>query len=539
MRFALRLACVLVLAGFALPAPASALVFGVTATAEPRLVSFDPATPGTIVAAPRITGLEAGETVHGADLRPATGTLTLLTTAVTGAARMRTLDAGTGQVGPPIALVPDPIDSTSPYVGLNVGNGVGVDFNPVPDRLRIVTTAGDNLRVNPANGFVTTDGTLNPGSPLVIGAAYTNSFPGATTTTLFDIDDTTDGLAIQNPPNNGTLVAVGALGIALVNPQDVSFDISPAGNVGYLTARIAAGATTGFYTVNLTTGAVTLVGTAGDSSTPIRGFAIARNVVRVASSVVERREGDGTATVTVERVSPHLGARVDYTTVNGTATAGSDFTPQTGTLVFAVGETSKTITISLADDTVVEPSESFSVALSSPVPELGTTATLAAASTTISVVNDDATPADRDGDGAPDATDNCPNVSNQNQADADRDGVGTACDLTEIVVLKDTTKPVVLGSASEISRARLRTRGLRVRFSCSEACKISGRLVAGTKTAASKSGSLTKAGAGTLTFKASKSGLRAIGRRKRLKVVLKATDAAGNTSSFTFSVRIT
>ena len=539
MKFALRLACVLVLAGLALPASASALVFGVTAAAEPRLVSFDPAFPGTILAAPRITGLDAGETVHGADLRPATGIFTLLTTDVTGAARIRTLDVGTAEVGPAIALVPDPIDSTSPYAGMNVGGGVGVDFNPVPDRMRVVTAAGENYRINPANGFVTTDALLNPGSPLGIGAGYTNSFPGATSTTLYTIDDATDGLAIQTPPNNGTLVPVGALGIAPVNPQDLSFDISPAGNIGYLTARIAAASTTGFYTVDLSTGSVALVGTVGDVTTQIRGFTVVRNVMRVASPIVERREGDGTATVTVERVSPHLGARVDYATVDGTATAGSDFTAQTGTLVFATGETSKTITIPLLDDAAVEPSKSFAVALSSPVPELGTTATLAAASTTISVVNDDAMSPDRDGDSVADATDNCPNVANANQADVDRDGVGTACDITEIVVLRDTTKPVVLGTASEVSRARLRSRGLRVRFSCSEACKVSGRLVAGTKTAATKSGSLTKAGAGTLTFKASKSGRRAIGKRKRLKVVLRATDAAGNTSSFTFTVRIT
>jgi hypothetical protein len=539
MRFALRLAGVLVLAGFAVPAPASALVLGVTATAEPRLVSFDPATPGTILGAPRISGLEVGETVHGADLRPATGTLTLLTTAVTGAARIRTLDAGTGEVGPAIALVADPTDSTSPYVGMNVANGVGVDFNPVPDRMRVVTAAGESFRINPSNGNVTTDGALNPGSPAAIGAGYTNSYPGATATTLYDIDDATDLLAIQNPPNNGTLTPVGALGIAPANPQDLSFDISPAGNTGYLAARVGAAATTGFYTVNLSTGAVTLVGTAGDVTTPIRGFAIARNIVRVASPVVERREGDGTAMVTVERVSPHLSVRVDYATVNGTATAGADFQAQTGTLVFAAGETTKTVTIPLVDDAAVEPSKSFGVALSSPVPELGTTATLAGANTTISVVNDDAPPADRDNDGVPDPADNCPNVPNPSQADADKDGIGAACDITEIVVLKDTTKPVILGSASETSRARLRTRGLRVRFSCSESCKVSGRLVAGTKTAATKTASLTKAGAGTLTFKASKAGLRAIGTRKRLKVVLKATDAAGNTASFTLTVRIT
>jgi len=36
--------------------------------------------------------------------------------------------------------------------------------------------------------------------------------------------------------------------------------------------------------------------------------------------------------------------------------------------------------------------------------------------------------ADADGDGVPDATDNCPNTPNADQADADNDGVGDACD---------------------------------------------------------------------------------------------------------------
>jgi hypothetical protein len=39
-----------------------------------------------------------------------------------------------------------------------------------------------------------------------------------------------------------------------------------------------------------------------------------------------------------------------------------------------------------------------------------------------------APPADRDRDGAPDTTDNCPDVANSDQADGDTDGVGNACD---------------------------------------------------------------------------------------------------------------
>jgi len=39
---------------------------------------------------------------------------------------------------------------------------------------------------------------------------------------------------------------------------------------------------------------------------------------------------------------------------------------------------------------------------------------------------------DQDGDGVLDATDNCPAVANADQADADRDAIGTACDAVEL-----------------------------------------------------------------------------------------------------------
>ena len=57
---------------------------------------------------------------------------------------------------------------------------------------------------------------------------------------------------------------------------------------------------------------------------------------------------------------------VDYTTVDGTAIAGSDFTAISGRLTFAAGETEKTITVSILGDLLYEPDEAFSVRLSNP-----------------------------------------------------------------------------------------------------------------------------------------------------------------------------
>jgi chitinase len=57
---------------------------------------------------------------------------------------------------------------------------------------------------------------------------------------------------------------------------------------------------------------------------------------------------------------------VDYTTANGSATGGSDYTAVAGTLNFAPGETAKTIVVPIADDAAIESAESFSLNLGNP-----------------------------------------------------------------------------------------------------------------------------------------------------------------------------
>jgi uncharacterized delta-60 repeat protein len=63
-------------------------------------------------------------------------------------------------------------------------------------------------------------------------------------------------------------------------------------------------------------------------------------------------------------VTASLGGSVDYTTVNGTATAGSDYVATSGTLTFAFGEISKTITVKVNGDNNFEPNETFTIKLS-------------------------------------------------------------------------------------------------------------------------------------------------------------------------------
>jgi aryl-phospho-beta-D-glucosidase BglC (GH1 family) len=70
-----------------------------------------------------------------------------------------------------------------------------------------------------------------------------------------------------------------------------------------------------------------------------------------------------TFTVTLSTASS-LPVSVNWATQEGTATAGSDYIHGTGTLVFAPGQTSQTVTIGLLPDTVHEGRETFSLQLS-------------------------------------------------------------------------------------------------------------------------------------------------------------------------------
>ena len=76
---------------------------------------------------------------------------------------------------------------------------------------------------------------------------------------------------------------------------------------------------------------------------------------------------------------------VNYATAAGTATAGTDFVSQSGTLTFAAAETSKTITIGVLGDTAFEGNETLSVVLSA----ASTNATIRTASAGGTITNDD------------------------------------------------------------------------------------------------------------------------------------------------------
>ncbi|WP_079243266.1 DUF4394 domain-containing protein [Chryseobacterium indologenes] len=218
-----------------------------------NLQIFNPNSPMPV--SKTVTGLQSGENILGIDFRPANGQLYALGSS----SRIYTINLGTGAA---TAV------GTTPFTTLLSGTDFGFDFNPTVDRIRVVSNTGQNLRLNPNDGTIAAaDLALNPGSPMISAAAYTNNFAGATTTTLFVIDHNTDKLYQQNPPNNGTLVETGSLGINITNAN--GFDIGSMSQKAYLMASV--GSSTKIYTVNTTTGAATSV---ADYPNTVKAFAV-------------------------------------------------------------------------------------------------------------------------------------------------------------------------------------------------------------------------------------------------------------------------
>jgi Domain of unknown function (DUF4394) len=224
------------------------LVYGVTQSGF--LANWNSSTPGAINAGVAIQGLQANEKIVGLDFRPATGELY----GVGSFSRLATQVGG--GLGTPLN-----------------GTNFGFDFNPVVDRIRIVSDADQNLRVHPDTGaVVSSDGMLSYVmgdsafgiDPNITHSAYTNSFAGATSTMLYGIDSALDTLVLQNPPNAGGLVTIGALGADITDVG--GFDISGMSGVAYLAILNAQLSKSTFWTINLQTGQASMIGEIGGGS---------------------------------------------------------------------------------------------------------------------------------------------------------------------------------------------------------------------------------------------------------------------------------
>lgn len=228
-------------------------------TGDKTLVMIDTAT-AAVTGTVDVSGVDS---LLGLDWRP--GTMTLV--GVTGDHAIVTIDPATG-VATEVAKMTVMLPATD--------GPVIVDFNPMADRLRFMSGT-TNHRVNPDTGEVTVDGALayvagdmhEGEAPTIVAAAYINSYGKPEATGMFDIDATISALIKQAPPNDGTLAAVGKLGVTLDGP--VGFDVATSAD-GTNTAWLAA--LGGLHTVDLATGAVTQSWTITGTDQPIRDLTI-------------------------------------------------------------------------------------------------------------------------------------------------------------------------------------------------------------------------------------------------------------------------
>jgi Calx-beta domain/K319L-like, PKD domain len=129
------------------------------------------------------------------------------------------------------------------------------------------------------------------------------------------------------------------------------------GGIFTVTFRCAPGTVTG-----PDPGVITLIDPAGSFDTT--AGCLGPTGISIDDQTVE--EG-GAATFTVSLFGCGAGSElvtVDFTTADGTAVAPGDYTPTSGTLTFAPGDTSETVTVETIDDNLVEGDETFDVNLS-------------------------------------------------------------------------------------------------------------------------------------------------------------------------------
>ena len=206
-----------------------------------------------------ITGLAAGEGLVGIDTRPSNG----LIYGVSTANKIYTLNQVTGAASFVVNL-------GSAVINANLG--YGIDFNPLADfnsksnsalaSLRLISSAGNNYAVNVATGSVGNQAN-NIGNGFS-AASYTNSSlmpataPG--TPTLYYINSGTDMLAESTTAafNAPVIMSVGSLGVDVLKAN--GFEILGNGQAFAALTVDGARLTTGIYSINLNTGAATLLG---------------------------------------------------------------------------------------------------------------------------------------------------------------------------------------------------------------------------------------------------------------------------------------
>jgi plastocyanin len=188
-------------------------------------------------------------------------------------------------------------------------------------------------------------------------------------------------------------------------------------------------------------------------------------------------EAAGTATITVQRINGADGAvSVQYAATAGTATAGQDFTPVSGTLSWGDQDSAdKSFTVAINNDTAPEPSETVLLALSGPTG--GASLDAARKSSTLTILDNDS---GGGGGGPVNAPSNLratapstseidltwtDNSSNETGFQVERRTVGGTYEVVATVGPNTTSAPVPGLDAGSLSIFRVRASGAGGTFS--------------------------------------------------------------------------
>ena len=281
------------------------------------------------------------------------------------------------------------VTSSIPVAGLPGGIREGdLAFDTVGNVIYAVFSGVGNpslFRINPTTGVATNVGGLQvnvSGTLTNVGAATDNvefdylafrPAVGAVAATLFGvISGGATGVATVNDalftinPASGLSVVVGALG-----PNLQPFSGGMEWDASTSSLLLVDGANSNFSRVNPATGVLTPIGNTGFFSeaglTFAQNPAVAPPSVSVSNpaSVVEGNLGTQVVNFQVT-MQPGAGSvTVNYQTVDGTATAGSDYTATSGTLTFAAGGGTQTVSVTVRGDFAFESNETFFLQLTS------------------------------------------------------------------------------------------------------------------------------------------------------------------------------
>jgi hypothetical protein len=263
--------------------------------------------------------------------------------------------------------------------------GGGIDYTLTPGTLsfganataKTFTVSIVNDTLNEPDETVNIE-LFNPSAGLTIGV------PGTTRLTIYDNDAPTfrfgavSYAVVEGAVATVTVIRAGGLGSAVTVGYQVTGGSASGGGVDYTlsdgTVTFPPGSTTQTIAIPTTgdtlyEGAETIVlqlvdPSVGTLATPdVTTVTVTDDdipgTIQFGATAYRIAENAGLATVRITRTGTNLASEVtaQFTTINGTATAGADYVNATRMLTFAAGETFKDVTIQILDDSLPEGDE--------------------------------------------------------------------------------------------------------------------------------------------------------------------------------------